>query len=654
MLWYQKVLEKINLEFNRWVVVLDPDGVLQEESILGRLGSLGFDILDYTDPVGFRYVYESQFRYAEERKLLIRLASAHGRELPFDVVDRAVTVTLKLSDFFPHLSYPVLKQLPPAVISDLYQAYRAFDGGSLGDLGTREFVLQHVYQIYPGTITSTVQFLKTLFFLHDHKIQLPQDLAEFLEAKLAGQDFWQRFGGARLLQDPVLFWNLLQEQWRIFLDDLSQGTSNARVPFDHPDLRIYVDHLFLEGVLRPVQADRPTDKLPEWVRVGVAGYAEELGQEKLAYLTAKMKEMLEQEGISYKHWLSFAPLLAEAKVTYYTLQQSTKHRLGPEGEDEAFLRLYHEVEALFADWLLAKYGGLNSLSYSKQPVLVHHIPKFISYQRSRQAWERVALVVLDGMAWEQWLFVKKHLQQDHPFKLDERAAFAWIPTTTTVSRQAIFAGEPPYYFKDSLLTTSKEEQLWRRFWEGQGEKAFNVRLVKGLEAEDLAGLEQTLLNPKLRVLGLVIDKVDKMVHGQQLGTLGMYQDMELWLQGGFFTQVLNLLLEHGFKVFITSDHGNVAATGQGKLDQGVVVESKGERFRSYQGPEFLAEALEKTKSIEWPVKYGLPDNVRVLLAQDQSAYVAQGKELVSHGGISIEEVIVPFVRVGKEELRDEF
>lgn len=52
-------------------------------------------------------------------------------------------------------------------------------------------------------------------------------------------------------------------------------------------------------------------------------------------------------------------------------------------------------------------------------------------------------------------------------------------------------------------------------------------------------------------------------------------------------------------------------------------------------------------AICWP-GFGLPQGYSVLLAGGRSAFVSEGEEVVSHGGISLEEVVVPFVRIWEE------
>jgi hypothetical protein len=52
-------------------------------------------------------------------------------------------------------------------------------------------------------------------------------------------------------------------------------------------------------------------------------------------------------------------------------------------------------------------------------------------------------------------------------------------------------------------------------------------------------------------------------------------------------------------------------------------------------------------AIDWP-SIGLPENFLPLLAPNRSAFIAEGKRVVGHGGISIEELIVPYVQVRRE------
>jgi hypothetical protein len=150
------------------------------------------------------------------------------------------------------------------------------------------------------------------------------------------------------------------------------------------------------------------------------------------------------------------------------------------------------------------------------------------------------------------------------------------------------------------------------------------------------------------MLGIVINKVDDILHGMQLGSAGMHDQIRLWSSQGKFASVVDRLHDEGFTVYVTADHGNVAATGIGSPREGILVEFKGKRARVYDKASFRDEVkAEYPQSIDWSGA-GLPPERFVLLAPGLKAFTIPGDELVSHGGIAVEEVIVPFVRISKD------
>ena len=85
-------------------------------------------------------------------------------------------------------------------------------------------------------------------------------------------------------------------------------------------------------------------------------------------------------------------------------------------------------------------------------------------------------------------------------------------------------------------------------------------------------VEEVLSHPKVLVVGFVIDTVDKIMHGMQLGTAGMHNQVRQWAEQGFMQRLLNLLFDHGFGVVLTSDHGNIEAVGIGRPSEGAVAD----------------------------------------------------------------------------------
>jgi hypothetical protein len=143
----------------------------------------------------------------------------------------------------------------------------------------------------------------------------------------------------------------------------------------------------------------------------------------------------------------------------------------------------------------------------------------------------------------------------------------------------------------------------------------------------------------------VVDKVDRIMHGMELGAAGMHNQVRQWAAEGFLSAFLDLLLSNGFVVFLTADHGNVESVGCGRPKEGVTADVRGERARIYSDPVLRANVAARfPAAISWK-PLGLPEDFLPLLSADRSAFVPEGDRTVAHGGVTIEETIVPFIRI---------
>jgi hypothetical protein len=140
-----------------------------------------------------------------------------------------------------------------------------------------------------------------------------------------------------------------------------------------------------------------------------------------------------------------------------------------------------------------------------------------------------------------------------------------------------------------------------------------------------------------------------MLHGIVNGTDGMHAGVRHWAKRGSLRRLLDALLERGFEVILTADHGNVEGVGIGKPNVGATADERGERVHVFSDPLLRANVAEKFPgSLEWP-SIGLPDDYLPLIAPPLRAFIGEGKRTVAHGGTCIEEAIVPFVTIASAE-----
>jgi len=117
--------------------------------------------------------------------------------------------------------------------------------------------------------------------------------------------------------------------------------------------------------------------------------------------------------------------------------------------------------------------------------------------------------------------------------------------------------------------------------------------------------------PRLRVVGLVIDKVDQIMHGMELGSAGMHNQVRQWARQGFMRDLVGLLQTQGFQVYLASDHGNIEARGVGRPAEGAVADLRGERVRVYSDSRLRAQIKEAIDSrLPWRSPSGQPAAVQ--------------------------------------------
>jgi hypothetical protein len=526
----------------------------------------------------------------------------------------------------------------------------------LGDNATKEFVLRHVFEIAPELVKQPSDLLRVLLRRHYRSQRIPTILDERFIQLLRQSNVFDDWPLETLVSDREAFFAFLQERWPIFLDrEAAKGSSGVQedkepyglaisgpidLPFDHHDIRVYIDNLFLEGLLHSVAHEHAGALSKMWVGIGVRTDPLADRSRRIGKLIDSLQASIPAEDARHGEWFHFARGWAELALLANDQSEGI-----PEQTSERIKSLQAQVDSGFAVWISKRYAGLVNLP-PVPPVMLHHLPRFLSRQVGENRDAKVAMIVVDGLSLDQWLVVRDALTSRQPgFRFREQAVFAWIPSLTSVSRQAAFAGRAPIFFPNSIQTTDKEPALWTQFWADQGLTPNEVVYVKGLGDGSIENLSEALSHPKARVAGLVVDKVDKIMHGMEMGSAGMHNQVRQWSQQPYLNKLVDLLLDRGFRVYLTSDHGNIEARGCGRPAEGAVADLRGERVRVYSDPALRGRVKERFPSaVEWaPV--GLPDDYLALLAPPRQAFVNEKQRTVSHGGVSVEELIVPLVQI---------
>ena len=289
-----------------------------------------------------------------------------------------------------------------------------------------------------------------------------------------------------------------------------------------------------------------------------------------------------------------------------------------------------ELNETFQQWLDAGYFATLNSSHLYHPKSVNKILPFLAEKYGYNG--RVALVVVDGLAYWQYAVLHRYLQ-DKGVKAEQGYTLAWIPTITMLSRQAIFRGDTPR--QDYRQNPDNEKVLWREFWNAHG--------FSGMEVQYLSDRDEFAINEGVRRLTYVTVEMDEKMHSSS-----HYRDLlsltENWCPR--IAEKIDTMKSMGFTVYLTTDHGSTLAQGWQPISQAEKVflykdGSRGKRHLIYNNAHeqqaFVAAHGQEISLL-------CHDNNWLAVRTDQ-CFERQGQQLITHGGSHFWEVVIPFVKI---------
>lgn len=622
-------------------LVSDPDRLLADEQLLTALAERGFSLIQEMYPIRLRQVVgQTQFGLTHP---IIIITQGPLNQLPYDLWQQGHKISLQLSEFFPHLAHPIVRQLSS---EQRWRLSRATPPPTrLGEKGTKTYLLQHVFAANLEHLKQPAQLITWLNQYHQQVGKLPPVLASFWLATLQALPIYADWPLDKLLASRELFQQFVNEQWGAYVQaetgEKVLGETAVRydvLTFDQDEqLQDTIPALVRAGMLAPVTVSR-LERLPVWAKTAVFAPDENANEKQADELLAALTEQAaNMETGRWSQWQQIAQTWAALTNLCFA-------------GDGQFVKLSYEewqdrLDTAFATWLRGRYGPLG-VQRLPIPHHVHHVPHLLAAQRERGQ-PRHALLVLDGMSLADWLLIRSRWQaRQRNWQIQEQLVLAQIPTVTAVSRQALVSGLRPADFGDSLSHNRQEAKLWRQFWvqRGVAEKGVGYGRLK-LGQHDLP---TELSSSRIQVLCLINNSIDDMLHGASLGAADVQASLRLWLdeQSPQLETVINNLLQRGFQVTITSDHGHVEAQGMGQPQEGLAVETRSKRARIYRDENAaLAVQQDYPDTILWRGQGLLPDDAWVLMGNGRLAFAPKNEVVVTHGGLTLDEMVVSLIQI---------
>jgi hypothetical protein len=332
------------------------------------------------------------------------------------------------------------------------------------------------------------------------------------------------------------------------------------------------------------------------------------------YLIGETESLLEKN--DYSTWIRIALLYSKLEYIKYRCNLMDDNK-----------ELVQRIQNQFKEFIFGNYSNLSGYSAYNGPVLLSKGLDYI-FMNSKKP----AMIVMDGMSILDWLIISEGLE-GVTYKYN--STYAIIPTITAVSRQSLLSGKLPIEL-ESPFSLVYEKNLFIEKCKDSGYREEEIKYHRGYDFE---------IDYSDKCICVIINDIDDLVHSQKQGNIGMYSDIKLLSQSEKLQNLIKKLYENGFDVYIASDHGHKEAKTIGSpKGTGVEVETKSKRtiilkdFADYEG------IINEFDLLEYP-PYFLPKDYKYLLCEYNKSFGVRDNIILSHGGISIEEVIVPFIKI---------
>ena len=285
--------------------------------------------------------------------------------------------------------------------------------------------------------------------------------------------------------------------------------------------------------------------------------------------------------------------------------------------------------------------------------------------------EKVFFIIIDNFRYDQWRVLAEEIGSD--FAIEEELYTSILPTATQYARNAIFSGLMPRQIKDMFpdlwvdeedeegKNLNEEELIATQIARYRRKDTFSYcKVLTSAAADKYVDSINSLAKNDVNVL--VINFIDMLSHARTESLMvrelaaneAAYRSITLsWLRHSAIKRLFSYLADNKYTVVITTDHGSIQVDTPTK----VVGDKNTNTNLRYKLGKALNYNGKDVFEIKEPAKAFLPapnlstsyifatGSTFFAYPNNYNYYVQYYKDTFQHGGISMEEMLIPLIKL---------